>query len=402
MSVPFVPPVLPPGSPWRGLDAGRLVARVSNTVVNLETCHADFYGALDEPPAAAAPREANDAYVRALRYGHSVLAALLAPPGTDRGPLAEFCQNGAVPKDAVPEDLFAAIALAVFRRSFKTLRRCIAEFVDVGRRQRWGAFDPFGCVAGEPLPTKMPDNTKLYNDYFYDPAKLARQIAYTLARARPVRRRMADDWFYLDTLSLALLAAPEVFRAAYLGTLSRGLAQGEKLKEINKVAADLSDGWNALRLPVAENPRPWTEHRRRAERLGYFPCAAILAENLSIFADDCAKLGPESQAFARDVAQRTDALLRTLDLPRRPNPPDPKPMEDMERQLLLYGDLADACDACGKKSDGSFVMKRCARCRTARFCSRKCFAASWTSGSHPEVCYAAAPGWMPEMKAPSM
>lgn len=51
--------------------------------------------------------------------------------------------------------------------------------------------------------------------------------------------------------------------------------------------------------------------------------------------------------------------------------------------------MIDSCDACGKKETETIQLKRCGKCRVARYCSSECQIADWKQGKHKERCFRA-------------
>lgn len=65
-------------------------------------------------------------------------------------------------------------------------------------------------------------------------------------------------------------------------------------------------------------------------------------------------------------------------------------LDGRRTQMKEINSVSDSCDRCGAEEKERVVtLRRCARCRVARYCSRECQAAAWSDGSHKKVCYAA-------------
>lgn len=50
-------------------------------------------------------------------------------------------------------------------------------------------------------------------------------------------------------------------------------------------------------------------------------------------------------------------------------------------------ELGDSCDACGTIETGPLKLRRCSKCRVARYCSPECQTRDWKEGRHKDRCF---------------
>ncbi|KAI9019942.1 hypothetical protein DFJ74DRAFT_707990 [Hyaloraphidium curvatum] len=67
--------------------------------------------------------------------------------------------------------------------------------------------------------------------------------------------------------------------------------------------------------------------------------------------------------------------------------PWPAHAQTLRHRLRAVGRHADHCDSCNAEASEHLRLKRCARCKVARYCSRECQAAAWKA-VHKKDCRA--------------
>ncbi|KAI9032428.1 hypothetical protein DFJ74DRAFT_654375 [Hyaloraphidium curvatum] len=113
-----------------------------------------------------------------------------------RSTLEVFFDGGQLPEGPMPEKMWMALAVALHRRIYHHLRRCLVEPGNLERRAAWGVFslletDDFR----DPV---MRHNTVLWDSCYCCTFSEVLPLMTTLAQARPVRRRIAEDVEFLD------------------------------------------------------------------------------------------------------------------------------------------------------------------------------------------------------------
>lgn len=379
LSLPLTLPAELPAD-WRRIGAKPLVRKVVTHVAKLETSLDDFFGVAPGSSPEVAP--STDGICDPLKSALVILRGLADSSLVNRDAVADFFPNAITPKSPAPEDLVAQIALSVFRGTIRTLRKIVFEYVNLTRWEAWGAPDPLGLSPGDRIPPAMVTATKSYNARFYAPLVLARDILFELARSKPVRKRLADDVNLLDALCLAVPCSPAMFIYFFCPSNTWPMDIGFANTAVGGVFESLS----LLCHVSMDSNRPWNLSRGALKARGYFPALSALMEDIDGFLASTPNNhtpGSTTALFRQELTTWTDALSRSLGI--KPTNPSRNPAFRSIEKDALRGQITDSCDSCGVTPAGGQKMKRCTRCRTARYCSAKCHKEAWEKG-HRRYC----------------
>lgn len=412
------PSAIPSTSPWRKMDVAKLVKTVTDNIAGLEWFLDDFFNSNYSVtrPAVEAFQESADQFAEGLQDAYFYLADFRGPDGEpDRKPdvtsIARLFPGGKLPANAVgpiPQDLTASILSAVFKATYRTLRRIVVEVASTRLRAAWDCVDPLGLDIGEPIPPRLLQRTRAFNETYGSVWVSAVDLLRVMAtEARPVRRRLGDDPVFLDALVLGTVSCHLFIEIACQGTV------------INQGMFAASSIWSPMELLnsiCVETNRCWIRHSDKLQGAGYFPplyvfrihaanYLNVLKRQREVVQPDTviargllAELGRQRHQFEwfyRVMGWRIPILLTAMELNSA----------EIEKGYLWAGNLADWCDWCAKAapwwppgsaagtatstmdSTGSPTkFKRCGRCRVARYCSISCQTEAWKNG-HRQMCF---------------
>lgn len=243
---------------WKRLDADGLVGQVLREFGTLAESYGGLAAAVSKPPA-------EDLVGTFERY-RALMISAYAPvralwmtdkPESERNGLLEPFISP-VPASRASETIVATISSALFPRIAPLLRRIVFDFVDPNHREGWKAWDPTLIDIGQDMPKGMVEATKRYNAYLWPISQVALIVLADLVRARPARKRLADDVGFLDAVVVASYCGPLVFDYAWL----RGRMSKVTREEQLAMRMEMINSHCAAERAILEYPKTWGEHAK--------------------------------------------------------------------------------------------------------------------------------------------
>jgi hypothetical protein len=151
-------------------------------------------------------------------------------------------------------------------------------------------------------------------------------------------------------------------------------------------------GIHGVRDPGREQTRfPWRAKHRQYRKANIRSPALILGDAIAAMTKSITRLylaDPQLKEYL--FLLRCDLALLSANVTQHDDPPILE--DDIKAEIDRFGEeftdergnIDDICDGCGASMDRK-ELKRCSRCRYARFCNAECLKASWTD-SHKMVC----------------
>lgn len=318
----------------------------------------------------------------------------------------------------LPDELKAHFALYLFRSPtfYATLRRLVLAFSDRTRRTAWKVYLP-----GSPDLT----NVSAENSWLYDKAhtvmieSIALIFDVLLRNSWAIRMRLADDVGLIDSLAASSLSTPTL-----LGTVFSGKACTSE-QDILKLSQEIIGIGVLIPTLLYQNPTPWIEHLAGKRHVPEYKalddlCFEALQRmterskankaNLELrvrnLDRDAQGRGPNWQydvIFMSEVAFPCCALISTFLMSEEHGRKALNDFKDDQSAAAKECDAQkhiDMCDYCGLVVDneiaGSIALKRCGKCRVARYCSSACQQGAWTWKmlKHKEECFDARASYM--------
>ncbi|KAI9034676.1 hypothetical protein DFJ74DRAFT_650173 [Hyaloraphidium curvatum] len=333
-------------------------------------------------------------------------------PDNPRTLAAPFFATLKCPMVDPPDDIAAGFLAIVFVRLYPFLRSCVAASVDPVRRRAWGAWVP-----GDPPARRSAFANLLYDAVFSFPASVAIRILRALAESRPVRRRIAEDPALLEGVASYAACHPWLSSMRYAVALRDASVgrvgspkRAERFREVRHAAGrareTIEPALELLEIACAANPRPWQD---RIAARGAFEIEAALDELREVIAlRPDASPGPGADS---EVAEEWDAhgrriafVVRRLGLESgvfagngagssstaaapsaASSDADADELDGIFSRLRITGIIPDSCDDCAEESGDGTLLKRCGRCKSARYCSLACQKRAWLA--HKADCF---------------
>ncbi|KAI9021995.1 hypothetical protein DFJ74DRAFT_671334 [Hyaloraphidium curvatum] len=399
-----------PGAAWSACDLDAFVEDTANHLheaarrffLNLTPADVEGDGSFDHiasmRPGPTAPG------LKCLESSRNALRSVLAWPSLHgsgdpdeiRRWLQRYTLDGPLPDAPLPPDVGALLCLSIFVASFPALRRIAATYTDGKRRARLNAED----AAAHPREHRSHQDffEALYDWDFRQYLFTVADILDLLCCARPVRSRLAGDAGFLDMLALGSLysaSVPAAYFRRLLDTMDSPVAGlPPDMFEPMPYPAVLARGIGNARRPlhflariVAEHPAAYRAHVAAQLSSGGF-CPLLLAVNrLRTYAEDFGQfrdLSADDEGRPVDLGAEWDGLAADLAvveavLDREAGHAPRTPHRD------VAGDISDRCDWCFAIETADDKLRRCGRCRFARYCSTECQRAAWDA-EHRESC----------------
>jgi hypothetical protein len=141
-----------------------------------------------------------------------------------------------------------------------------------------------------------------------------------------------------------------------------------------------------------EANRKYISHSDGVKMNGYYsPLRAVMDDLEALVAANKTATKPGMKAAGDKLATIVDTLFRCFVKKAPPALPLQIAASDFRKSEseTLVGNIADSYDRCGKTGGlpGTPKLRRCIRCKTARYCSPESQVEAWTKGGHKRMCY---------------
>ncbi|KAI9032082.1 hypothetical protein DFJ74DRAFT_653095 [Hyaloraphidium curvatum] len=308
----------------------------------------------------------------AVKRSTDLLTALFRPDMPEHAALLRefFPPGSSMPAGPLSQELIAQLAVLLLPRILPLYRRIAMDYSEDLRRMAWGAYVIEFLlhieITGKP-PAHEEEATRRYNDLFHPMFVSAAVGISHLATAAPCRGRLAEDVLLLDALSVGAVSGP-----LFCCTLRADSLGGQ---DQDALAVEIQNGMAPFLNILLEHPKPWRDHSNTEN----YPAAAAAHEHLRALSErrGCS---PALKQMARIYVQAIGSAQRWDGAGAGPDWPET--YAAIRERVAASGRVADRCDACSAAAE---TLKRCARCRIARYCSEACLRAAWKAG-HKDVC----------------
>lgn len=392
---------LPPGSPWlqfKVLDYIAAVSRHCSDTLRHATAYLDTHAKRPRSPSEDAATEAKTGTMVGLLAIWNLEDVLIVPSAEDpfadrKAALRPFLpESFSVPadmlKEPAPDEFAAYVYLAMFREIFPLVRRLIVAFTDNERRVSWQAWTPDTSNHLDRVSGLLRVNTEMFDSYYYEPYDLSLHVFKFLLNSRPVRRRVAQDLVFLDSLSLGALATPFVRSACFT---RRDLSRWTP-SELRQARDNLDKAFDPLRRVMLDHPKPYKDHTRAGDDAGAYPPARLLCNTFGTLVNDNEHLllpfvntpaeqrNPDAE-LVNVFLDHDIQLRRAIEMSSAGSSEQIKEFNRARKiNTRAAGNVPDACDHCDKPADHDDSLRRCSRCRTAQYCATECQTTAWKSG----------------------
>lgn len=245
-------------------------------------------------------------------------------------------------------------------------------------------------------------------ELFEKPINAVHRILVRLMYARPVRRRMADDVAFVEALAVGAAFSQNLYWAVFLVhpvTGERRVMPAAAVEEVDKKTL-------LLRTILLENAKPCREYYKEQKAKGMRSLEnglVALAYALRTLYELLPEGDPMQQNQNRPPVNEdmspeeieeilgTDAfqeaslynLIRMLfwavgEGSKGEDTSNDPLFKKISASYVDYNNVDDRCDRCFKEFSRT-GLKRCGRCKVARYCSAACQKLAWSFG-HNAVC----------------
>lgn len=366
-------------SPWAKFDANGYIEEIVCTaaLAAAETTAA-FRGMRERlEPGSEIEKLANDARMKLDPAVLHLLSMIMLPrcgPMDEIDYIARYFvldDGETLPTDRLSERAWSTLALAIFPRIYPLLRALIVEFVSLKSRRAWNSLDPTrlpGTLLASPERIVATEEFINNFEYLYEHAAYSLRI---LVASRACARRLADDPRLLGALVDAAAMCPHV--VAFLYTNPQSQASSEtKAPTPDQLKGELKMSLGPFLFATAVHGSQWAQFCRTKERRSVWNpmVSSILLEAV------------QTASWDEEHGSWFEALEPTLQELLGPNVPSKRELVDGQIEVVKQaGRIPDRCDGCGRFDwgvlDSDSALRRCSRCKIARYCSAECQRNVW-------------------------
>ncbi|KAI9032037.1 hypothetical protein DFJ74DRAFT_640692 [Hyaloraphidium curvatum] len=419
---------VPAGSPWARFDVERFLGDVKTVDRKARKLADKVVGA---SPAIKPARDvliASATLAEDLRGLELLCAAFTGRvKDTPRAAVAH-CFAGAVPNGPAPPELQSRVLLAAYRIVGGTAIRLLCAYTDPVLRKHWGLDDLRAWsykgtdqaaatanfdVARRSYSKARLDRENAFFGCFRNPALFSAHLLLQLTWSPAVKQRLAESPGLLDRLALAPLADPSYYEVTILAdpTLSQpSLGPGGIMRIPARAIWEMSVGTVQQNSQVflafftdlvRRKGKSYRAHHASLVQRGLTPAGTLAAAVLMRFASAVTESGLKGHDLpvAGITAQFTAvSILQALADEGASVDAKAADMFAGAARMIKQNDrdengeamAMDWCDACGAGGKDE-ELKRCVRCKVARYCSPACQKADWIKGHRDECADAMLP-----------